>query len=866
MPVNVAPDIPDPSHDISIQDDVDKWGLNLQGGLRGLREIPQTPSSLLANLSGRRFGDFEPGFSHIQQADWSGGRGEKYFLDDETKFSDSKEAWSLTSGELLPAPQWSFASGLRDADENLPGDVSWLPVHSSLGSPATGLAWPFTASASYTTGSVSVWLRTRGFPASFTLQILNDSTGTPGSVRASATSIAKQQVDISKVFKTTISTALTSGTQYWVAISTISTVEVLWEIAVDSTGSDGYVENNSASWASSSALGTAYYHITDVDNERKFHFFQLEGAQYVVDEQEDGTASQVWMNGERGKATGGTSSTLADTDDGLDGTWAADQWNGYRIKIHAGTGAGQNRSISDTAADGTITVTPDWSITPDTTSQYVIYGGRAWQEIGTTGITGVCRSVAVGKDVVYFPQGASINIRRMRWNDGAATPAHEFADDSTNKADLLLGYFSHQTAKIYRTQDADSTCGRADQKTWGTDLTFTNDIEVGDKTSRITNLIDYDDKLWALKEDSIWYRVSDKFHRVNVGLEAIPDSDNGIAAASVNLFLYFNWAFSLERYFEKTLDDIGPWRGEGLPQGRQGYISALAPAYGWLFAAIDGRGNDTSSVLIYDDAGYHEIFRGWDHDTTPIRIRNVLFQGVQDGSPKLWISVDGDLVYMDYPRYTLNPTREASFSVQHEAAVVGSTMDMGFASIPKYFKEISVRSKNLGDSSHVVVDYQTDADLGLEASGTSETDSTKWTNAGTIYKSPEDTASVNVGGSRGLRYRLRIRTSDADNIPIVEAVTVKGFARTPVKYQWNLRVDAATIELDGSGGVDDSADGFLTWAKRAASEAERIVVRSRWPHVDDLYVIIEPPTTLRSAINKLTKWWSGTVQLTLREA
>ena len=43
------------------------------------------------------------------------------------------------------------------------------------------------------------------------------------------------------------------------------------------------------------------------------------------------------MNGERGEATGGTASTIVDTNDGQDGTWANDQWNGYLIKIVDGT-------------------------------------------------------------------------------------------------------------------------------------------------------------------------------------------------------------------------------------------------------------------------------------------------------------------------------------------------------------------------------------------------------------------------------------------------------------------------------------------------------------------------------------------------
>ncbi|MFN7596133.1 MAG: hypothetical protein ACK5PT_05170, partial [Cereibacter sp.] len=70
-----------------------------------------------------------------------------------------------------------------------------------------------------------------------------------------------------------------------------------------------------------------------------------------------------------GTATSATSTTLAQTGK----TWTASQWINSQVRITAGTGAGQIRTISANTAD-TLTVSAAWTITPDATSQYAIEG------------------------------------------------------------------------------------------------------------------------------------------------------------------------------------------------------------------------------------------------------------------------------------------------------------------------------------------------------------------------------------------------------------------------------------------------------------------------------------------------------------
>lgn len=69
-----------------------------------------------------------------------------------------------------------------------------------------------------------------------------------------------------------------------------------------------------------------------------------------------------------GTATSATGTTIVQTGK----TWTASQWINSQVRITAGTGAGQIRTITANTAD-TLTVAT-WTTTPDATSQYAIEG------------------------------------------------------------------------------------------------------------------------------------------------------------------------------------------------------------------------------------------------------------------------------------------------------------------------------------------------------------------------------------------------------------------------------------------------------------------------------------------------------------
>jgi len=68
---------------------------------------------------------------------------------------------------------------------------------------------------------------------------------------------------------------------------------------------------------------------------------------------------------------GQTSTTLQDTTKTGPKAWTANQWAGLVVRITAGTGAGQTRTVSSNTTN-TLTVSPAWITTPDGTSKYII--------------------------------------------------------------------------------------------------------------------------------------------------------------------------------------------------------------------------------------------------------------------------------------------------------------------------------------------------------------------------------------------------------------------------------------------------------------------------------------------------------------
>jgi len=863
MVVRVYPGAKNPTHEVSLSDGVNTWGLRLDGGPRALQEIPMTPSTIHISGGGSKFGDWEPGLAQLEQRTWIGGRGLDDFSLDPTRFLDSHMAFTMVDGKVFPAPQWKFGTNIRETYEHMPGNVDWLALHGDTDQLYVSVDFTI-GDSSYDAQKVYVWIRRIGSPGDLAIYIYSDNGGEPDSPIAyanGAIDIDDVPDVISRWVGVDVSAAsdLTASTKYHVVVIGASTDNTSnhWEVGVDKTGNSSYYSSNGTSWMG--AQYSLYYRVVGAATDRRWRFFEFRGALYAVDEKTNGNASVLVINGDRGKATGTTSTTLQDSNK----SWTADEWIGAWVKIISGTGKGQERQINDN--DGTSLTVEGWDVTPSTDSLYVIYATNKWADVspdsGDQFDVPVTGEPLVAENVVYFPRGNSNNIFKMHWNESASPPVHEFRDDLGDNADLIYG-FTDQTNEyqIYVAENSGMTVTRYSPVPYASYLVSGTAVNIGDDSAEIINLYDYNGTLYVFKEDGLYQISSDKALREDTGLDFIRSDNTGEAVTNRNFFMYFSWGgFSLQQLQKNTamidMASVGPDRGDGLPSNRTGRISALGFHPAGLFAAIDGGSGNYSSLLVRTDPiGWHEVFRAPD---IGLRIRDIHWQDCPGTYPRLWMDLGDDVVYQEWPRNGFNPLKDSGINFQHECDIVMADFDMGATRLPKFFKELALISENLTTGIEVHMEYQTDNDIG----------SSTWISVGTFYSSPEDILPINVGNVRKIRLRLRMHTNDADVPPIVVAAVLEGFARTPLKYQWNMRIKVSDTQRDLSGMVvDHDPDEFLSWLKDAAREARKVYMRSIWEQMDGKYVIVEPPSLMREFTNNILGFWGGSVVVTLREA
>ncbi len=834
------------THEIVLSDKMgNKFGFKLADGEKSLVEDNTSPSSLATTTGGGRYSDYDPTFSHFEQIDWSGGRGNEFNSDDDTGFHDSQMAWTLTNRKLHNGLQWKMATGTRSMDKFLPGSVSWRMLFGS----ETYIEQSFVASASYNANEGLIWLRRRGNPGTLTYEICADSGGSPSTVLVTATVTTTSVTDtisVFQVFDWSGTQALVAGTTYHFKVYSSGTDAKTshWEIAVDSATASAKYSAAGSSWTA--ATYKVYGLVLDTDIDRQLFPFRLDGCDYAVTRNADGSASKLYINGRRGLATSATSSSVTDTGNSF-GTDS--RYVGARIKIFAGKGVGQDRLISS-HTNTAITSTPDWKVTPDNTSRYVIYNTPYWNELTGHGLGEVVSKPCVAGNVAYFPQGGSVNIRRMRHT--ATVP--DYADLGTDKADMLYLFYSttSKVAQIIRLLNSDSTIAKATAPAWGASASWSTAVAVGSTDYQFTNIIDFNSSLYIFKEDSIWIDNETTVSKMNLSMYTSPSENNGKAIATVDLLMYFTFMHSIEGMNGANITDFGLWRGTGLSNTTRGPISSICPVMSWLFASVDGGSTGYSSIFCWDGSGWHNTFvapvAGW-------RIRNIWWQPNINGNNKLLCDCGGNIIYIDFPKETLNPLNDTEATYQHESVVISSTFDFNKTQLNKFFKELAVTTNKMTSSQYIEVDIQTDDDI----------DTDNWTYKGTAYNVTNSIVPLDEGAKKMIRYRLRMNTESATFPPIILCTILKGYMRDPVKSLWNITIQASSIQLDRRGRRDLPIDDLYDWLKEANQDTRGIWMRSTYPQMDQMWVVVEPASWYREWHNTSNKQWGGKAVLTIRE-
>lgn len=872
--VRVKPKNPSNTHDISLSDGSRTWGIKLTEGPRAIQEISSQPSNIRITGGGEKYGDFDPAFSHIEMRDWTGGRGGEKLVDDPSKFYDSLSAWTLTPGWWHQAPQWYFAEGTSDAGEVympgskrhvVPNSVQWTGLLSTA-----HYARSFTADFTSTGKRVQFWARRVGNPGALTVQALNNissGTGRPGSsapvctTTVSATAIEEGP---SALMTVTLSTGLTisSGTKYWVGIyaSSAGTPSAHWELGYNSTDATGSTTLQAAAGTSGGWTSTGpnfFFRIAPAQLKRKAHFFEMDRQLYMVDQKDDRTASDWYMNGARGEATASAASTIALTDTGQ--SWAANIWSNSSATVATIRGTGLNQK-SKITSNTSVALTVALPVAPTTTTEYVVYDTEEWQKLSSAGFSSAGTesvvTVAVPGTVAYVGKGASTCIGTFTWNSSLHAWGLDATGSASNAADQLCVFDDPVDGpQLWRAviKSTGVRVSRAAPKPFGSTITFTTGILVKANDNRqISRLIAHDDGVYVFAEDALFVIKGDRPTRVNVGLEAQPSSNTGRAALSQNLYLYFGWSHSTERLYGNTLDDVGLWKGSGLPSGRQGFASEMMGLYSWVVQSVNAGSTGTSAVFLWNGQGWHEIFRAW---SSGYEIDSVYLQSNPTAHPRLWIHCGGDIVTMPLPMNTLNPVNDGTMHYQHEGYVVSPIIDMGVAEIPKLFAELHCISRDLNSSGNEVhVEYQIDEGVG----------STSWTAVGRLTRAPSDSAKLMRGDKKSIRVRTRALTANSANPTRVEAVVLKSVARTPVKRQWNIRARSGSFQVTQQGLSDTDPDDFYLWLRKSAEQTSPLRMKSAWAGMNDIRVYADFPTVLRQYTTPSGEWGAD-YNIVLRE-
>jgi len=849
----VAPGEKNPTHHISLSDGENNIGLIIvnnrgEANAKGITKGPIERTAVKTTSGNLKYGDFEYPWTPIAQDDWSGGRGSDDFEKDVTRYYDGRRANTMFANRLILGPQDTYGKGYRSQDFVLPGSVLWLAM---VPGTTKYMAAKFTASASYTAAAIYMHVRRKGEPeTALTIELCADSGGLEPSTVLQTASITTSNITdtLAEFYKSAITAqALTSGTAYWIKVyATAGDDENCWMVGVNNASGASKQSSNGTTWNSSDY--DLYYRITAADTDCNIRLFEYYYMMYAVKSFNDGTtAPKLYCNGDRGVAdsNSGALSTLVDASK----SWVTDEWAGCVVRIVNGTGKAETtpwRVITGNSSTA-LTVSPDWNIAHDTTTEYVIVSADKWTEITGHGLTKPVTDVMVmwsaggdlqpTKNSVFFCQGDDTNVRRMRWYNNSGTATYGYADDGSNKGTFMcLVNNTTATAGVWVYKATVSQVSRADPTDWGTDLSYGSTTAFWDSLGKITGLEAYGspEALWILREGMIYQREDDGETTPVLPIPLremsnLMESTNGQAHTPHNNYLYFNLGGGIERYYDGNLDDVGLNKDEGLPDERKGVVSYLHGYAGKYFAAVDAGDDGYSAVYGNNLTGWCELYRA---PATGQRITAMQYQPIPGNYPdRLWVVVGNDIIWLHFPSYTTVPTQDSNYRYTNEASIETCWMYAGLVDIQKFYKSIKIFAEHLGEGQTIEVSYKRD-------------DDTTWTMVKDVFDtSPMQEVNLletlGVTGKR-LRYRIVMRTDDNSITPIVKTVVIETVSRIPIKYSYNFDYRIRDDNVNLRGEPDEDVDTIQDMIDEWAANVTPLVMRSLRKRFDDKLVFIEP--------------------------
>jgi len=778
--------------------------------------------STLRTGSGRlTYSDLEPPFYAVSQEDFSGGRGGIALKDDPTEYDDATglQSWipkRLTLGPLVHTGKNTL---YVESHETINYSETFY-----MFSPLTNIvaAQTFTLEDPISCQGVQVSLVGIACHIGLRARLCNvDVNGKPDLTSIIAT--GNWGNTSSETFSEWI-------TFYWGSTSPALSANTQYAIVVDVT-MPASAPSSRCSWSGDSESGYANgkgyldtgsgwveqttdfsFRVMAVQSEEtSAHLFMYRGLLYAIIRALDG--SLMLRRGSLGVPTSATRESLTNTNADFTG------YTGRIVKIVSGTGAGQWNEVESVSADTyTLNTTRPWKVIPDTTSVYAIPGD--WEKI--LALPYEVKDVCVVDTIVYLTRGNEAVIKRYRWD---TISGDEFSDDGENKADYLcLFRDSNNDPAIWRALDYEVSVSVLTE--WGTDLTFGTAIRIGSGDSLITALAVYDDRLTVGKEDGLWAIEEETPRAIPVDFAALRDPHNCAGMVSWNLYLIFPLLHGVERMYGTQVDDFGPNLGRGLPDGRQGPVSALLPLPGMLLAAIDA-GDNQSSILAYNQLGWHEIVRATSNGQ---RITSLQYESLPDGQIYLWWNEGAVLNYAWMSGVTFDRSRDSRADYASSGEIVTSWIGADLMDVPKLWHEVSIFWERNGGT--VALSYQLD------------NENNSWTSVTATSATAEPIVRFPMGDISGHRIRLKLslsRAQDDTTTPEITAWTIEGVGRIPPRaaFTCNVSMTSGAITLNGkplSMDVESVIKTLDTWA----GDTQPLTLKHVLPEFDNMQVFIEP--------------------------
>ena len=469
----------------------------------GITKAPLTRNAMQTTSSSGEWSDLEYPWQAIQQEDWTGGRGNLRFSSDKSRFFDSKRAQTAFRSCIYNAPldYYSDVPG-RCVATNCPGSLYWEKVSGDR----KYIAAKFICGSNTSAGEVYIHLRRRGTPKSPLVVELCQGLATP-TILASHSFTTEEITDtLAEFMRFTFDTVtLTNGTTYYIRVhSGEGTTSDYWQVGCNATPAySTYISANGTSYET--ANFEMYYRVANAQSGYTDKFFVYEQLLFSVRCQGQNGTPILRMNGDIGKITSATSTTVTDSSK----AWTADQWKGARIGLVYGEGAQEHvdcwRTITGNTATA-ITVDEDFVITPSANAVYIINDTPLWKTITGHGLTAHVTDIHVIRGVVYFAQGDYTDVIKMRWNNGA----FEYKTLTGIKATFLQSVRDRNGMMLYRARNDDSkkrTVDRSVLLDWmGTEKTWTKITTAVTTTNGgvVTSSVDFS----AGDYDSLLYKIT----------------------------------------------------------------------------------------------------------------------------------------------------------------------------------------------------------------------------------------------------------------------------------------------------------------------------------------------------------------------